>query len=222
MTTAVQNYGVDLTSLTPQQQATGKNETSPSEDRFLKLLVTQLKNQDPLNPMDNAEMTTQLAQISTVSGIEKLNGTLQSLAAAFGATQSLQATAMLGQGVLVPGSGLTLKDGKAMGGVSLAAPADKVIVSISDANGVLLERMDIGAQPAGVASFTWDGDSEQGKAADGRYTFTVNAIRGDTRVESTALAYGRVTAVAPSAAGASVTVGDLGTVALTDVKQIVQ
>jgi flagellar basal-body rod modification protein FlgD len=221
MTTAVQSTGVDFTALTPQQD-TAKSVTSASEDRFLKLLVTQLKNQDPLNPMDNAEMTTQLAQISTVSGIEKLNGTLQSLAASYAATQSLQATSMLGQGVLVPGSSLTLQNGSAVGGVTLSAPADKVIVSISDASGVLMERVDIGPQPAGVASFGWDGSTEQGKAADGRYTFSVAAVRGDTKIETTPLAYGRVTAVAPAATGASVTVGDLGTVALGDVKQIVQ
>ncbi len=221
MTTAVQNSGLDLTALATQQSG-AKSDISASEDRFLKLLVTQLKNQDPLNPMDNAQMTTQLAQISTVSGIEKLNGTLQSLAATFGATQALQATSMLGQGVLVPGSGITLKGGNAIGGVSLAQPADKVIVSVADANGVLQERMDIGPHPAGAVSFSWDGSTEQGKAADGRYTFTVTALRGDAKVDATALAYGRVTAVSPSAGGASVTVGELGTVALGDVRQIVQ
>ncbi|HWI14193.1 MAG TPA: flagellar hook assembly protein FlgD [Burkholderiales bacterium] len=221
MTAAVQNTGVDLTSLTPQKSAT-KSETSASEDRFLKLLVTQLKNQDPLNPMDNAQMTTQLAQISTVSGIEKLNGTLQSLAASFGATQALQATSMLGQGVLIPGSALTLQGGSAVGGVTLSGPADKVIVSISDANGVLLDKVDIGPHPAGVANFSWDGSTDEGTAAEGRYAFSVAAVRGDAKVETSPLAYGRVTAVAPSASGASVTVGDLGTVALGDVKQIVQ
>jgi flagellar basal-body rod modification protein FlgD len=86
----------------------------------------------------------------------------------------------------------------------------------------LMERVDIGPQPAGVATFGWDGSTEQGKAADGRYTFSVTAMRGDTKIETTPLAYGRVIAVAPAATGASVTVGDIGTVALGDVKQIVQ
>ncbi len=221
MTTAVQNNGVDLTALTPQQSA-AKSATSASEDRFLKLLVTQLKNQDPLNPMDNAEMTTQLAQISTVGGIEKLNGTLQGLVASYAATQSLQATSMLGQGVLVPGAALTLQGGSATAGVSLAAPADKVVVSISDANGVLRERVDLGPRAAGVASFAWDGRTEAGQVADGRYTFTVAATRGDAKVETTPLAYGRVTAVAPAASGTSVTLGELGTVPLADVRQIVR
>jgi flagellar basal-body rod modification protein FlgD len=221
MTTAVQSNAVDFTALTPQQAA-AKSQTSASEDRFLKLLVTQLKNQDPLNPMDNAEMTTQLAQISTVSGIEKLNGTLQSLTASYAATQSLQATSMLGQGVLVPGAYLDLKDGLATGGVALGGPADKVVVSIADANGKVLERVDLGPQPSGVANFAWDGETTEGKAPSGRYVFSVTATRGDAKVEVAPLAYGVVTAVAPSTSGTSVTVGDLGTVALSDVKQIVR
>jgi flagellar basal-body rod modification protein FlgD len=221
MTTAVQSSGVDLTTLTPQPGAT-KNATSASEDRFLKLLVTQLKNQDPLNPMDNAEMTTQLAQISTVGGIEKLNTTLQALAASYAATQSLQASSMLGQGVLIPGSGLALQEGMAVGGLTLSAPADRVVVSIADASGTVLDRVDLGPQAAGVASFGWDGATAQGQASDGRYSFTVAATRGAAKVETSPLAYGRVTAVAPSATGASVTVGELGTVALSEVKQIVR
>ena len=77
--------------------------SAASQDRFLKLLVTQLKNQDPLNPMDNAEMTSQLAQMSTVSGIEKLNTTMTSLADGLATSQSMQAAGMLGKSVLVPG-----------------------------------------------------------------------------------------------------------------------
>src|SRR6266581_9760134 len=76
--------------------------TENIQDRFLKLLVTQMKNQDPLNPMDNAQVTTQLAQISTVSGIDKLNATLQTMVSGFDASQSLAAANMIGRGVLVP------------------------------------------------------------------------------------------------------------------------
>lgn len=219
--TTVQSAGVDLTALTPQSTGSGKGMTA-SENRFLTLLVTQLKNQDPLNPMDNAEMTTQLAQISTVGGIETLNTTLQSLAASYAATQSMQATAMIGQGVLVPGSTLELKDGAAIAGTALDGAADKVIVSITDRDGVLVSRIDLGPQAAGAVSFQWDGETEQGEAADGRYRFTVTATRGETTVNATPLSYGRVTAVAPGAAGATLSVGELGSFAFNDVKQVVQ
>ena len=100
------------------------------QNRFLKLLVTQLKNQDPLNPLDNAQMTSQLAQMSTVSGIEKLNTTLGGLVDSLGNSQTMQASAMIGKKVLVPGNKLALAGGQAIAGVGLASPADEVTVSV--------------------------------------------------------------------------------------------
>src|SRR6478672_4462777 len=94
------------------------------QDRFLKLLVTQMKNQDPLNPLDNAQVTSQLAQISTVNGIEKLNTTLQTMASSFAAGQSLQAAGMIGKDVLIPASTLRLAGGSALFGIDLKQPAD--------------------------------------------------------------------------------------------------
>ena len=88
------------------------------QDRFLKLLVTQMKNQDPLNPLDNAQVTTQLAQISTVNGVERLNATIQAIADSFTAGQSLQAAGMIGREVLVPGSTLQLTAGAARFGIA--------------------------------------------------------------------------------------------------------
>jgi flagellar basal-body rod modification protein FlgD len=76
-------------------QSTAKSAADDVQDRFLKLLVTQMKNQDPLNPLDNAQVTTQLAQISTVNGIEKLNATITAMASSFTAGQSLQAATMI-------------------------------------------------------------------------------------------------------------------------------
>lgn len=204
------------------QKKPAASDMGATEDRFLKLLVTQLKNQDPLNPLDNAQVTSQMAQLSTVNGIEKLNATLQSLAASFTATQSMQATSMIGRSVLVPGSTIQLQSGAAVAGVELAQPADKVVVSIHDASGKLLQQMDIGAHAAGVAAFQWDGATASGAAADGAYTFSVNATRGVQKVEATLLAFGQVAAVAPAAKGAMLTIGGLGNVALSDIKQVVQ
>jgi len=82
--------------------------SSATEERFLTLLVAQMKNQDPLNPLDNAQVTSQLAQLSTVSGIDKLNATLQTLAGSFAQAQSLQAAVLIGHDVLVEGNALAL------------------------------------------------------------------------------------------------------------------
>jgi len=216
----VQNISTTSSGSLQQPPATGN--IGATEDRFLKLLVTQLKNQDPLNPLDNAQITSQMAQLSTVSGIEKLNTTLQSLAASFAATQSMQATSMIGHGVLVPGSAINLKAGAAVAGVELAQPADKVIVSIHNAAGNILQQVDIGAQAAGVAAFQWDGATNNGTAADGAYTFSVNATRGGQKVGASPLAFGLVAAVAPTAQGAMLSIGGLGNVAYSDIKQVVQ
>ena len=84
------------------------NDVGADQDKFMKLLVTQLKNQDPLNPMDNAAMTSQLAQLSTVTGINKVNATLESLRTDISNTQSSTAISLIGKGILVEGKGIEL------------------------------------------------------------------------------------------------------------------
>lgn len=201
--------------------AAGASGTSDAQDRFLKLLVTQLKNQDPLNPMDNAQITSQMAQISTVSGIDKLNATLQSMAASFSADQSLQATAMIGRSVLAPGSALRLQNGAAQGGVSLPQAADKVVVSIVDGSGQVVHKVDLGAQAAGVLGFQWDGLTDSGaNAAPGSYSFSIQAIQGSTKIDAVALALGLVSGVTQGKEGVMLKVNGMGSVALSDVKQV--
>lgn len=201
----------------------GANAMSETEDRFLKLLVTQLKNQDPLNPLDNAQMTSQMAQISTVNGIEKLNTTLQSLISNSNDAQKMQAAALVGKGVLVPGKGLENKaaNGAAYAGFDLAGPADNATVTINDANGVNVRTITLGGMTAGTQTFQWDGKSDSGAtAADGAYTFSVAAKRGSDSVASTALQIGLVTSIMNSGQGVSLNVGNLGTFKMSDVKEI--
>ena len=192
-----------------------------AEDRFLKLLVTQLKNQDPLNPMDNAEITSQMAQISTVTGIDKLNSTMQEMATAFSANQSLQATAMVGHRVLVPGSTLQLQNGAAAGGLELLQAADRVSISIKDGSGQVVHTVDLGPQPAGVVSFQWDGVVDSGASAvPGNYSFAVEAAQGGKKIDATALALGLVAGVMQGKTGVLLNVNGMGAVALSDVKQV--
>lgn len=202
---------------------TGTGNTTEIEDRFLKLLITQLKNQDPLNPLDNAQMTSQMAQISTVNGIEKLNATVQALMGSSTQTQTMQASTLLGKGVLVPGSAMDVRaaDGPAVAGFELAAPADGATVTINDANGVTVRTLTLGGMDAGVHPFQWDGKSTSGTVvADGTYTFNVAAKRGPDKVESTALQFGMVTSITNGTKGIGVNVGSLGSFAMKDVKEI--
>jgi len=98
--------------------------TADMQDRFLKLLVAQINNQDPLSPMDNAQMTSQMAQINTVSGIQQVNQTLTSMAAQFSAMQVLQGAALVGHNVLTAGNTLVTdpNTGMAGGAIDLSAP----------------------------------------------------------------------------------------------------
>lgn len=215
---AVQN-----SSLTPLL-APGSSVKPAADDpqsRFLKLLVTQMKNQDPLNPLDNAQVTSQLAQISTVGGIEKLNSTLQAMAASFTANQSLQAASMIGHGVLAPGSALTLVNGAAIGGVDLPQSVDRLIVTIRDSAGIAVHSMDLGPQPQGTTAFQWDGVTDSGAAAaGGTYSFSVNAQQGDKKVDAGSLSFGLVNSVSPGKDGVVLEVGGLGVVGLSEIKRI--
>jgi flagellar basal-body rod modification protein FlgD len=207
--------------------ATSSNSTSSTnslsgaaqdqQDRFLKLLVTQMQNQDPLNPLDNAQVTSQMAQLSTVTGIEKLNSTLTALSEA----QSFQSASLIGHSVLAPGNLMTLTSAGAVGGADLATAADKVTVSVMDAKGNVVRTLDLGKKDSGTFAFTWDGKNTDGtQAATGNYTFKVKATLDGQSVTSTALAVGQVNSVLMSSTGSTLNVTGLGEVSLSDVRQV--
>jgi flagellar basal-body rod modification protein FlgD len=205
------------TDQTSAAQNTASSTASATEDRFLKLLVAQMKNQDPLNPLDNAQVTSQMAQLSTVTGIEKLNATL----AAQSQAQSFQSVSMIGRTVLATGDALTLKNGVAAGGFELAKPADAVKVSVLDSSGSVVRVLDAGASDSGVSVFSWDGKKTDGTtAADGDYTFAVNATDKGAKVTSTALAVGAVSSVLMDTTGTKLSVSGLGLIGLSDVRQV--
>jgi len=204
-----------------QSGSTKKKSADELGDRFLTLLVTQMQNQDPLNPMDNAELTSQLAQINTVKGIESLNSTMQKLLTSYSDALSMQSSALIGKNVLAAGNKLSLGASGAMGGINLAGDADLVNVTISDSNGVKVAQQSLGAHPAGVFSFAWDGKSDAGVAqAAGEYTFSVTAVRGGETVKSTSLQAGTVNAVTLASDGLSLQLGSNKSVGYSDVKQI--
>ena len=209
-------------SVATTQRSTGTaNKASEQESRFLTLLTSQLKNQDPLNPMDNAETTSQLAQISTVSGIEKLNATLTKMMSSNQTSDTLQAANLVGHSVLVEGNQLALTSSMAVGGYELDKPASSVTVTILDANGATVQTLELGEQEAGVNEFVWDGQSLNGAAlADGRYTVKVSAKDKDGSVEATPLELAKVGAVLTADGDLKIDVGRLGRVSMSDIKLI--
>lgn len=156
-----------------------------ASDRFLKLLVTQMQNQDPLNPMDNAQVTTQMAQISTVSGIDKLNTTVSGLNGQFLQMQALQGASLVGRDVWIEGTKLKVgADGKGEAAFNLSGAADKVKVEILNGAGTVVDTVDVGAETSGRHGFTWS--NPKGVDASG-FTFRVTATSGAATISSTPL-----------------------------------
>ena len=218
-----------LTAITPSAATSALGAPAPatgtsaeSEQRFLKLLVTQLNNQDPLNPLDNAQLTSQLAQMSTVSGIEKLNTAFQSMLAQSGSSQVLQSAGLIGRTVLVPGNELTLKQGVDVPfALEVTGAAETVKVTITNAAGDAVRSYDLGALPPGVKTLSWDGKTDDGvPAAAGSYILSVGALGGGSKVAADALTYAKVSSVAQGSNGVSLDLGASRKASLGDVRQI--
>ncbi|SES01437.1 flagellar basal-body rod modification protein FlgD [Vreelandella subterranea] len=200
-------------------------------ESFMTLLITQLKNQDPLNPMENSEMTSQLAQINTVSGIEELNDTLSGITKQMDASQMLQASGLIGNAVLVPGNQIKVnidEDGNSYAtpfGIELDKPADNVEITVTSKGGEVVYTNNIKGVSAGVESFSWGGLNNDGAAvAEGSYNVRFKATNAEGEaLESKALNYAQVQGVTPAGSGEEVRL-DLGAiygqVTLDQVKQI--
>jgi flagellar basal-body rod modification protein FlgD len=210
------------------------NSAADTQQRFLTLLTTQLQNQDPTNPMDNSALTSQIAQLSTVTGIEQLNASMTSLMTSLQTGQTMQATSMIGHSVLAAGSNIqlatstsTAADGttttthNGVFGTQLASAADDVKVTIRDSTGKAVDSIDLGKQPAGVVPIIWDGTQTDGTIApDGQYTFEIAATAGGAPVTSTNLAFGNVSSVTNGPTGAKLNVSNIGSINVSDVVQI--
>ena len=124
-----------------------------AQDKFLTMLVAQMSNQDPMNPLDNAEVTSQMAQINTVTGIQQLNTTMTAMAAQFGSQQAMQGVSLIGRTAMVEGNTPVVEEGDAYGGYNLSGAADSVKVDIIGKNGAILGTASLGAQQAGQQFF---------------------------------------------------------------------
>lgn len=192
-----------------------------AQDRFMKLLVTQMKNQDPLNPLDNAQVTSQLAQLSTVTGIDKLNSTVESLMASMQGSQSLQTSNLIGHNVLVAGDQFSFDGSGGYFGVELPADADNVNVTISDSAGNPLRTIALGPQKAGIVPLNWDGYSDAGAlAASGTYQVSFTATSGGESATANALTLAQVNSVSTSASGIKLNLSNATAVSTDALKQI--
>jgi flagellar basal-body rod modification protein FlgD len=205
---------VNVTS-TPAVAATA--DTTITADRFLKLLVAQMQNQDPLSPMDNAQVTSQMAQINTVTGIDKLNTTVQGLSSQFMQLQAVQGASLVGRDVIVAGNKLSIDETAAVGqgGFELANAADAVKVEILSPSGAVVQTLNLGAEGAGIHSFNWP--SGTATAASG-LTFRVSATSGGVATTATALMRDRVDAISTSGTTFNLELASSGTVPYSAIK----
>ena len=213
MTTAVSSHPYAALNGTSAPAKTA-NEAGSAE-RFLKLLVTQMQNQDPLNPMDNAQITSQMAQINTVNGIENLNTSVQGLNNQFVQLQALSGASLVGRDITLQSNKITAQGGKASGGFELDATADSVKVEFLNPAGRVVDTLDLGAETAGRHAFEW---TPPASAGDGQYTMRITAKSGAATVPTTPLMRDRVLAVSTTANGLVLQTQNSGDVAYADVK----
>lgn len=167
----------------PATQVTG----ATSQDTFLTLMLTQLQNQDPMQPLEGGEFLSQLAAFETAAGVDGLQTSVAQLAQSFYTTQALQASSLLGHDILTDGSTVTLGDeGSVSGFVELPQSASPVEVQVKDANGAVVRNIDLGSQDAGRVAFEWDGtDSAGNRLPAGEYTLSCDIdVDGGTQAAS--------------------------------------
>lgn len=212
-----------LTSLGLRQTPQAKDDRELGQEDFLTLMLAQIKSQDPLNPMENAEFFSQMAQMSTVQGLNDLNSSFADLAGALQVNQGLQAATLVGRNAMVEADNIKHESGNVQAGaVGLAAGASDVRIQITDESGALVKEIHLGDLPGGITGFEWDGlDSKGQPAASGRYNFTALASSGGSQIELPTLLAGEVTRVNLNSTGrAYLELAGLGTVPFGDIRQI--
>lgn len=185
------------------QSTQSSNSNELGQDAFMELMIAQLQNQNPLEPMENGEFLAQMAQFSTASGMGELKASFDNFSNSFNSTQALQASSLVGRQVQVTSDRAHLTaDGNVTGMVQLPVSTSQLRISVSDANGQLVRTIDLGQQPSGEIDFTWDGTNDDG----------ARVAAGDYRIKAEALIEGQTYAVNTSmvATVESVTLGQGG------------
>lgn len=150
------------------------------KNAFLELMVAQLNNQDPLNPQENGEFIAQLAQFSSVEGIDNLNSTVEVMSSSLQSSQALQASALVGRTVHVKtDSSFLAPEGQVTGSIKLDNSTTNLKLDIANSAGVLIDQIDLGSQTQGDIRFTWNGkDSDGVPYAAGEYFFKAVSNNG--------------------------------------------
>ncbi|MBN1478088.1 flagellar hook assembly protein FlgD [Candidatus Sumerlaeota bacterium] len=173
-----------LNSLTTTPSTSGSGSTLGQEE-FLRLLVTQLESQDPLNPQDSTEFTAQLAQFSALEQQLNTNNLIEQLLTFEAAIANTQAASFIGQEATVYGSEITVQDGEiSQAQFNLGSAAEEVTITIRDANGTAVRVITLSDVESGIHDIEWDGANGAGAdVADGTYSFSVAATTADETID---------------------------------------
>lgn len=224
---------MSIPSINPELEALGLSRDLQPEKKkgdlgaedFLKLMITQFRNQDPFKPLESGEFLGQLAQFGTVSGLAELKQEFQSLSGSLVSNQALQASALLGREVLVsrPTGWLPADGAGISGAVDLPSAAQQVRIQVISGSGAVVRSFDLGPQGAGLARFTWDGlADDSSRLPEGAYSLRAQSINGTSQTAVQALVAAPVESVTIGAGqgGLSLSLRGLGEVPFGDVRQI--
>lgn len=207
----------------------GFNQSEPAnkslgQQDFLRLMVAQVQNQDPMQPQPNGEFLSQLAQFSTNDGITKMQDSLQQMASSLQSNQALQASALVGRKVLVNSNKLNLgAEGDVNAAIDMPAGLGNLSASIYSSSGELLKTIPLGQPAPGFFQFSWDGTGQDNKRLNpGSYTVKVNGVYGGKEVALKTLTSANVDSVSlgQNGEGLKLNVSGVGAVTLDQVRQI--
>lgn len=206
-----------------KQQSGAEGNSELGRNEFMELMLAQLKNQNPLEPQDNGEFISQLAQFSSLEEMQKLSGTVDDVVGQFRSTQALQASAMVGKTVLAPsGVGILGADGEISGTIAVPASTGGLRLSVQNQAGELVRQIDLGSSPAGVKSFSWDGQDGNGNPLPpGPYRIVAEASYPEGTQQLGTMVSANVDSVSLGQNGSiTLNLAGMGSIALSDVKQI--
>ena len=212
------------TSTTASSTTSKEKSSSLTQEDFLSLLTTQLAYQDPTKPVDNAQMVSQMAQISTVDGITSLNSSVSNLSTVVTSSQALMASSLVGQKVLLPSSTGYITSGAGMSGVvATGEGASDLTISIKNSSGAVVYQTNVSGEQAGNVPFNWDGkDSKGNSLPEGKYTVSATGLVDGKSQALSGLVYGKVNSVTlgSSSTTTALNINGLGSVKLSNILEV--
>ncbi len=205
----------------PKTKASGSNELGKNE--FMKLMIAQLENQNPLDPQDNGAFISQLAEFSSLQEMQGISASVNNFTNQFRSSQALQASAMVGRSVLVPASTSPLSTGGTISGmVDLKSSTGSLNISIFNGSGELVNQFNLGQQAAGTVPFVWDGTNSKGEQMPfDTYRIKAQATQNGTSTQLSTLLSANVNSVSiGQKGGISLNLSGMGTVPLEQVREI--